>query len=336
MNKLTKIGVSALCGSLAAVSAANAGSMSVAGGATMTYTQVEGNVTGNPLGMASGLTFTGSGELDSGVAVTLTITHGDKNTWSGASIAADVPGLGKFSFDQGGGTGLDRIDDMMPTAWEESYDTGTGAGTATVVGAGGSTDIEWALSADLLPAGMKTYISWAPRPDGTSPNDKTSGGDLAGGSKIKGHGWDMVVDYDNPLGLVEGLNLFGGYSWIDQVSDARESYGWGAKYAVGGLTVGYQATTDSNPAADSIIDAYDNQAYGVSFNINDNLSVSYGAHKSTQEKNGLANVDLETKSAQIAYTLGGAAIKIAETDVENKAYGASDINGTLIGVTLAF
>ena len=51
---------------------------------------------------------------------------------------------------------------------------------------------------------------------------------------------------------------------------------------------------------------------------------------------GLANVDVETKSAQIAYTLGGAAIKIAETDVENKAYGTSDVNGTLIGVTLAF
>ncbi len=57
MNKLTKIGASALCGSLAAVSAAHAGSMSVTGGATVTYTQLEGKVTGNPLGMASALTF---------------------------------------------------------------------------------------------------------------------------------------------------------------------------------------------------------------------------------------------------------------------------------------
>jgi len=57
MNKLTKIGVSALCGSLAAVSAAQAGSMAVKGGATATYTVNEGTVTGNPLGMASALTF---------------------------------------------------------------------------------------------------------------------------------------------------------------------------------------------------------------------------------------------------------------------------------------
>ncbi len=63
MNKLTKIGATALCGSLAAVSA-NAGEMAVTGGATMTHTTIEGAVTGNPLGMATGLTFEGSGELD--------------------------------------------------------------------------------------------------------------------------------------------------------------------------------------------------------------------------------------------------------------------------------
>ena len=66
MNKLTKIGVSALCGSLAAVSAANAGEMSVSGGANATWTKLSYGSTGNPLGMASNLTFTGSGELENG------------------------------------------------------------------------------------------------------------------------------------------------------------------------------------------------------------------------------------------------------------------------------
>ena len=335
MNKLTKIGASALCGSLAAVSAANAGSMSVTGGATVTYTQVEGVVTGNPLGMASALTFKGTGELESGVGITLTVAHNDQNAYSTSAIAADVPGLGVFTFDQGGGTGLDRIDDMMPTAWEESYDTGTGAATRTVSGAGGVDDIEWAVSSDLLPEGLKSYISWSPHPDGTKPNDKASGG--SGNRHITGHGWDLVLDYSNPLGLVEGLTLFGGYSIIEQTGTDWQSHGWGAKYAVGGLTVGYQDTTENNPTPGSNVDAYDNQAFGVSFNINDNLSVSYGVHKSTKDNvGGAANVELETKSAQIAYTLGGAAIKIAETDVTNKAYGTADVNGTLIGVTLAF
>jgi hypothetical protein len=60
MNKLTKIGVSALCGSLASV-AANAGTMEGLGGATATWSSHEGQVTGNSLGMNSGLTFKGSG-----------------------------------------------------------------------------------------------------------------------------------------------------------------------------------------------------------------------------------------------------------------------------------
>ena len=332
MNKLTKIGVSALCGSLASV-AANAGSMEVLGGATATWSSNEGTDTGNPIGMNSGLTFKGTGELDSGVGITLTVAHNDKNAYSTSAIAADVPGLGVFTFDQGGGTGLDRIDDMMPTAWEESYDTGTGANLRSVAGAGGSTDIEWALSGDLLPEGLATYISWSPHPDGSANSDKGSSGDVT--SNVIGHGWDIVLDYANPLGMVEGLTLFGGYSLIETIGSDHKSNGWGAKYAVGGLTVGYQETTEENPKDGSNVNSYDNQAYGVSFNINDNLSVSYGAHKSTQDNVG-ADVDLETKSAQIAYTLGGAAIKIAETDVENATYGTSDYNGTLIGVTLAF
>ena len=41
MNKMTKLGVSALCGSLAAVSAANAGALSVSGGIDMTWHSYE-------------------------------------------------------------------------------------------------------------------------------------------------------------------------------------------------------------------------------------------------------------------------------------------------------
>ena len=50
MNKLTKIGVSALCGSLDSVAAAPAGALSVTGGATATYVSNENAVTGNPNG----------------------------------------------------------------------------------------------------------------------------------------------------------------------------------------------------------------------------------------------------------------------------------------------
>ena len=54
-----------------------------------------------------------------------------------------TPTLGTFTYDEGGGTGLDRIDDMMPTAWEETTGTGLGTGIRTVAGAGGNADGEW-------------------------------------------------------------------------------------------------------------------------------------------------------------------------------------------------
>ena len=72
MNKLNKIGLSALCGSLASIVGANAGPLDVTGAATMTYTTVTGT-TGNPIGMGSNLTFKGSGELDNGWGVAISI-----------------------------------------------------------------------------------------------------------------------------------------------------------------------------------------------------------------------------------------------------------------------
>ena len=77
MNKLTKIGASALCGSLAGVSAANAGDLTVSGGADMSWVSQEKAVIGQPIGMGSNYTFTGSGELENGWDMyDLNITNG--------------------------------------------------------------------------------------------------------------------------------------------------------------------------------------------------------------------------------------------------------------------
>jgi outer membrane protein OmpU len=201
MNKF-KIGVSALCGSLAAITAVNAGEMSVSGGANMTYTKLGYGNTGNPLGMGSAMTFTGSGELDNGSTVTMNIAHNDKNVYSSSDIAIATPSMGTFTYDEGGGTGIDRYDDMMPTAWEETNGTGVSAGFTTVSGVGGGTDIEWALPADMLPGGISAYISISPKADGSKNADKSAGGTV--GSDVDGLGWDVAA---STTSLVDGLNL---------------------------------------------------------------------------------------------------------------------------------
>ena len=331
MNKLKLVGVSALCGSLAAFSA-QAGEMTVKGGATATYTSKEGAVTGQPLGMATGLTFTGSGELDNGNAFTVNIAHDDQNTWSAADISMSVAGLGTFTFDQGGGTGMDRLDDKMPTAWEESFDAGLGSNIVTVTGVGGGTDIEWAVDGGMLPDGLSAYVSWSPEADGAKVNDKSVGG----GDNGVGYGYDIVLEHS---GLGDGLNVFAGLTHIkSDFGNDQSVRAIGATYAVGMVTLGYQYTKDE--LGRHSYDFYENNAYGISFAINDDLSLSYGVHESEQSKgSGDASTTLETSSLQVAYSMGGMSIKAAMSDVSNASYStaaANDYDVNTIAVSLAF
>jgi hypothetical protein len=340
MNKLTKIGASALCGSLVAMSAANAGSLSVAGGAAATWTSNEGTVTGNPLGVNSGFTFTGSGELDGGTAVTLTITQTDASGLSAANINMDVPGLGGIKINaKSGGTGIDIIDDKMPTAWEETNGTGLGTGLQTVAGAGGGINIGWSLSPDFLPEGLSVDLAYAPKMTSGATADKGQGGDTAG----TGSAWDVVVQHSN---LMDGLNLFAGMSTIEQIKQAnnytgdRSQYAWGATYAIGGFTLGYQESRDNlQSAVVNSASYYDNEAWGVSFNVNDDLVISYGVHDSTVKKNSGTSTTNSAESIQMSYTMGGATFVLAESSVDNANYSsgtASDRDGTTLRLSLAF
>ncbi len=331
MNKLKVIGASALCGSLAAVSA-QAGEISVSGSANVTYTSKSNAVTGQPLGMGTALAFAGSGELDNGSAVGINIYHDDQNAYSSADIYVDVAGLGKVTFDQGGGTGLDRLDDKMPTAWEESYDAGAGSGIVTATGVGAGMDMEVAISSDVLPEGTALYVSYAPRAAG-NVNDKAIGGDGIG---QVGNGYDIVVEQN--MGSVDA---FVGYSKINKNGDTltdRKQHVAGLSATVGMVTVGYQISKDGLGLA--AVENYDNDAFGISFVVNDNLSISYAQHESQKNTAQVAtNPTTETSSLQAAYTMGGATIKIARTDVSNAMYStdaSQDYDVNVIGLSLAF
>jgi outer membrane protein OmpU len=327
MNKLTKIGVTALCGSLASVAAANAGSLDVTGSASATWVSLSDTVVGNPLGMTTAVTFTGNGELDNGSTFKVTIAHDNKAAYSSAAIALTTPSLGTFTYDEGAGTGIDRIDDMMPTAWEETDGTGLGAGLRTVSGAGGNTDLEWAIGMGL-PDGMNIYASFAPRPDGSKNAKKKTGGVTP---TAAGNGWDIVLTHS---GLLDGLNIFGGLSSIDQNAALgdKESEAYGATYAIGGATVGYQQSKEENVVTAGKY--YENEAYAISYSVNDDLSLSYGRHESKSSSTGNT---LEAQSFQISYSVGGASLVFAESDVNQQNYQTgTNQDGRTVAVTLAF
>jgi outer membrane protein OmpU len=343
MNKLTKIGASALCGSLAFAASAHAGSMNVSGGATATYSSVEGSVTGNPIGMNSGLTFTGSGELDNGTTFKLTLTDADQSAFSGGNINIVTPSFGAFKINgSSGGGGIDRYDDKMPSAWEETNGTAVGTGLQTVAGAGGKNSIEWTAPDGLLGDGLNLHVAYAMAAGQGHVNDKASSGDTSG----VGRGYDIALSHS---GVMDGAEIFIGYSNIEQaktitadtgVTGDRSQYVYGLTYAVGSFTLGYQYSRDNlQSAGPSAVSFYENNAYAVSFQVNDDLSLSYGVHESEANKTNSTNIDNDAYSLQLAYSMGGASIKVAETHVDNANYqtgAANDIDGTTIALTLAF
>ena len=70
MINLKKVGLTALAGSLAAVTA-HAGEMSVSGSANLTYVTKSGDNTAQTFGNDKDVKFSGSGELDNGYTFSL-------------------------------------------------------------------------------------------------------------------------------------------------------------------------------------------------------------------------------------------------------------------------
>ena len=172
MNKLTKIGVSALCGSLAALSAANAGEMTVSGGVDLSWISMTGTDTGNPIGMGSNVSFTGTGELDNGWGVKFAVDAKNTLAYSSANVTVTVPGLGDVLISQGlSGTGIHRMDDITPTAWEEAYGAGLGSGVDRVSGGAAGAGIELTPT-DLMPSGIVTRFHWSPDATGSDAGNR--------------------------------------------------------------------------------------------------------------------------------------------------------------------
>ena len=350
MNKLTKVGLSAVCGSLDSV-AANAGTMEVLGGATATWTSNSVQTSGNPIGMVSGVTFKGSGELDNGTSFTLTLTGADQAGYSSGSINIDTPSMGSFNINQAtGGNGIGGYDDKMPTAWEETWGFGMGTGIDMPKGVSSSMNIQYSTP---RVAGIMLKAAVAPGSNNaTAVNDKTASGD---GGTYKSSGYDLVADINPSFGIdaLSGLNIFVGGSHSDTDTEHSLSKGntgdheeavAGATFAYGPVKVGYQRSIEMTGLETAgAVEYYQNNILGISFNINDNLSISYGEVESTKHLQGSGTTDkrieMDAESIQIAYTMGGMSLKIADGEVNNASYSSAssaDHNGTTVALSLAF
>ena len=92
------------------------------------------------------------------------------------------------------------------------------------------------------------------------------------------------------------------------------------------------------------VSGYKNTGFGVAFNVNDDLSVSYGkydtrkaAYNDDSDVGGPEDRIIEVSSWQAAYTMGGASIRLAEVEGDNLGFSAgNNKDATVISVSLAF
>ena len=327
---IKKIGLTALAGSLVATSA-YAGELSVSGGATITYSEYSGTSTtsvtnaaadGN-FGMDQDITASGSGELDNGFVVSLShalaASGASSNT---SSITVDMGDAGTLVYsDADVGGGLNALDDITPTAWEEATD-----GVVDEAQAGMATGQGFSYALPAI-AGASVSIAY-------SDNLTTSGSVNDGGVSTSGtdNGSSYGIGIKYPVGDV--LTLYGGIGTEGQADgNDLDHQTIGVKATFGALSVGIQRNDEDDTAASSATDL-DTTIIGVSFLVNENLSISYGHHNT---ESSASSTDQEIDSVQAAYSMGGMTIKAQNSEGKGIANTASTTSEkTEILVSFAF
>ena len=336
MNNLKKVGLTALAGSLAAVSA-NAAEMSVSGATLLTYTTEDTTeVTGNPFGMKTNLSFTASGDVN-GMTVSYMQTSIDQFAgMSSARLSIDMGDMGTLAFDQGSGSGLGTIDDKTPTAAEEVWDGVDGTTVGGLVGAAGSSGV-WNYVKSM---GGVTFNGAARRGSGTKNAD---GASSANGQSA----WDFAITGAGDVIGVDGLSWGVGYGEAENGSEAAtaatkdegddEHMTVFGNYSMGSVTFGYQMSHIKKGAPGGVDENVD--AWGLAWNVNENLSVSYGERDVEYDNPSAANITEAGEGIAVSYTMGSMKIAGNRNEVSNNNNSSADSakdEMTEIAVSFAF
>ncbi len=301
MNKLTKVGLTALATSLVAT-ASYAGEMSVSGSASLTYTGLDTNADTNPWAMGDSIKFSGGGDLDNGMTVSVYYEMdgaGSHKNFDDYNLKLGMGDMGTLSFsgDSSSGSGVDSVKDIVPNAYTPVYEAANEAGGAADNGlldtSGNTQTGQWGY--DVSAAGFDFSVSYNSVP-GTSAKSESG----------------YSVSYS---GLMDGLTLV--YGFFDD-GDVAENDTVGVKYTMGNITAAIQSTNvDYEATASTDQDA---MHYGVSMAINDDLTVSAGRQE--VEFDGGAEDEINS-GIQASYTMGSISYTVAMNKVES-AGGTAD------------
>ena len=315
MNNLRKIGLSALAGSLATFSV-NAADVSVSGAGSISFDDTNRGTgsRGNGFYMGDSLKFNMSGETDGGlgVAVYYEIDGGALDDHN-IKLSGD---WGSLTFDgHGGSSAFGAVDDKTPNAYEEAFDIIDTDGTSTsgsplVINGGGGDGMFIYNSPDM--GGAVLTVAYQNHASAAAESYT-----------------DFAIAFTSIEGMSLGAAISNNTVAVNNDSDETTMY---ATYAVGGVTLGAQVSdmdrTTTNTDQESV-------SYGITYAVNDNMSVGYNAH--TLETESTTDEDQESTGFSASYTMGGMTLAGAMNEVKNMEGTASqDFEGYEFTLSFAF
>jgi len=311
MNKLTKVGLTALATTLVS-SASFAGEMSVSGSASLSYTGLNTNSDVNPFAMGDSIKFNGGGDLDNGMTVSVYYEL-DGGTYDDYNLKLGMGDAGTLSFSgaSSSGSGVDKVKDVVPNAYSPVYESTDATDSGLLDSSGNNQTGQWGY--DVSVGSVALSASYNPR--GTAQGVK---GDAETG---------YAIVYS---GLMDGLDISAAY--FDDGSEA-ENETIGAKYTMGSVSAGYQITSvDYEAQASTDQDA---THYGITVAVNENLTV--GAGRQEVEFDGAADDEVNS-GISASYTMGSIAIGAMMNTLESKGGSATakDVEATVLNVSFSF
>jgi len=343
MNNLKKIGLSALAGSMALATSAQAFDAAVMVESQGIYSSAEGNQTdvaknGKGIAVDTDIHFTGSGELDMGwtVSVSHVLDTTEAVTNSSTQMAVGMGSMGTVQFNMDGGAASNAIDDVLPKAYEESWDPGIGTASFHAFGSAvNKGSISYKTPSFELPFGvtLSAAADYDPNANAAQPSP-ASVGDAAS----SGEAFVFKLAHES------GLTLGGGEMTVGNSDAVRgETIATGyLLYKNGGLSLGYQeayenaAITEKGTTTRGVDTESD--GFAIAYSAGD-LSFSYSETNETAQANGAtaALEEEEFSAIQAAYNLGGMTIAASLYEADNlDGVAAKKYEETELSVSFAF
>ena len=305
MKNITKLGLTALAGTLVA-SSAFAGAMSVSGSAKITHASADETETqGNSFSNSKGLSFSGSGELDNGYTVSTTYSM-TNSAFSSSQVTIDMGDMGTVGlWNNANGAGINKYSDMMPTAGEQVWDDSDADDNGIPL-----HDNDNMLGYNYSNGNLGVSVAYV------------NGGAGGAGGGASDSSW--VVTYQ----ALDGLEIGAGQGENGTTQDLQTIYG---KYTMGAITVGYQMSEIDN--ASSSADE-ETTAYSASMAVNEDLSISVGRHSVDM---GPGTTDEVSTGVSASYVMGSTTIGFVANSTQDVAGSAgSDDSYREISMSFAF